>query len=408
MRNFFLSFFLTKQKLYTKLIIFLFLVVNTFFTLLECNGSCICCEECLYCFRNKNENEKESFVKKIFGKTKNEIVVLENGNNNNNNNNTLSQIFSFLEEKGKEYSKEKNNPLEDQDKTFTEPKTQAKIEVSKDTITKVTLKSFSFMVIALSKKSIDENSVKRDASLTSDLNKIEHFAKIYGFYNYSEHFFVCFEDISNFKYLTTYLTANKVSKQLFNKVSKQLFDILKRLRESKIVKNFPHLLPFYIDDSSETVSLKIFPMPKYSGGFKIKEKTTKNFFDSFNEYSRIALRSPQLKEHIINNNFPEDYNPFNEDLFFVGIFLYMFKNKKYPAFINSGHLRQVLKNGNYDTEEKFKETLKKDITNFYDYFNSDNYKNHEDELYNKIFLKFKDKNDNDTIEINEFINKLNP
>ena len=104
-----------------KIYILMFLVVNTFFTLL-CDGSCDCCEECLYYFRNKNENEKESFVKEIFGETKDEIVVLENGNNNNN---TLSQIFSFLEKKDKEYSKEQNNSLIKQDKTFTEPETQA-------------------------------------------------------------------------------------------------------------------------------------------------------------------------------------------------------------------------------------------------------------------------------------------
>ena len=69
------------------------------------------------------------------------------------------------------------------------------------------------------------------------------------------------------------------------------------------------------------------------------------------------------------------------------------------------HLKQVLKNK--DTEEDFKKTLKEDITNFNNYFDSDDYKNHRIELYNEIFLKFKDKNDNDTIEINEFINKLN-
>ena len=149
-------------------------------------------------------------------------------------------------------------------------------------------------------------------------------------------------------------------------------------------------------------------MPKYSGGFKIEGKTPENFFDSFNGYYRIALRSTQLKERIFNNNFTEDYNPFNEDLFFVGIFLYLFKNKKYPDFIDSFHLDLVLRAWDYDTEEKFKEKLNEDITNFYKYFDSDDYKNHEDELYNKIFWKFKEKKDNETIDIDEFINELNP
>ena len=120
--------------------------------------------------------------------------------------------------------------------------------------------------------------------------------------------------------------------------------------------------------------------------------------------SKIFRTSPQLKKHILENNLTEDYNPFNEDLFFVGIYLYVLKNKKYPAFINSVNLNVVLTI--LDTE-KFKKTLKEDITNFNNYFDSDDYKNHEGELYNKIFLKFKDKNDNSIIDIDEFIEKLN-
>ena len=33
---------------------------------------------------------------------------------------------------------------------------------------------------------------------------------------------------------------------------------------------------------------------------------------------------------------------------------------------------------------------------------TDDFKGNENAIYNKIFLKFKDKNDNNTIEINEF------
>ena len=57
--------------------------------------------------------------------------------------------------------------------------------------------------------------------------------------------------------------------------------------------------------------------------------------------------------------------------------------------------------------EEILEKIKKDIDGFQKYFNSDDYKNHKDELYNKIFLKFKDKNDNETIDIDDFINELN-
>ena len=313
-----------------KIYILMFLVVNTFFTLLECDGSCDCCEECLYYFRNKKENGKEPFVKENFVETKNEIVVLENDDNNNN---TLSQIFSFLEEKDKEYSKKQNNPLINQYKPFTEPKTQATIEYSKNKSYKVTLKNFSFMVLLLPKESIDENSVKRDASLTSDLNKIEHFIKIYGFYNYSGHFFVCFEDISNFKPLNTYFTADKV--QLFDKVSKQLFDTLKRLRESKIVKNFSQNFRPYIDDSSGSVSLKILA-PIF--GFKIEGDTPENFFNLFkNDYSKIFITSPQLKKRILNENFTPGFNPFNRvfRILIIILILMIIKNIKMSSIIKS-------------------------------------------------------------------------
>ena len=44
---------------------------------------------------------------------------------------------------------------------------------------------------------------------------------------------------------------------------------------------------------------------------------------------------------------------------------------------------------------------------FKKYFESEDFLNNKEKLYNKIFLKFKDKNDNETIDINEFINELN-
>ena len=42
------------------------------------------------------------------------------------------------------------------------------------------------------------------------------------------------------------------------------------------------------------------------------------------------------------------------------------------------------------------------------YFESEDFLNNKEKLYNKIFWKFKDKNDNETIDIDEFINELNP
>ena len=85
-------------------------------------------------------------------------------------------------------------------------------------------------------------------------------------------------------------------------------------------------------------------------------------------------------------------------MFAVALILYYLKNeKKYPTFA------KIL----LCTTQQGKDLLEKTIQDFNNYFNSDNYKNHENELYNKIFLKFKDKNDNSTIDINDFINELN-
>ena len=96
------------------------------------------------------------------------------------------------------------------------------------------------------------------------------------------------------------------------------------------------------------------------------------------------------------------YNAYNEDLFAVALILYYLKNKKkYPTFAREVLNLEIM-------NQKIRDLLNQSIQDFNNYFDSDDYKKHKDELYNKIFLKFKDKNDNDTIEINEFINELNP
>lgn len=58
-------------------------------------------------------------------------------------------------------------------------------------------------------------------------------------------------------------------------------------------------------------------------------------------------------------------------------------------------------------KEEILDNFRKDIDAFKKYFESEDFLNNEEKLYNKIFLKFKDKNDNETIDINEFINELN-
>ena len=59
------------------------------------------------------------------------------------------------------------------------------------------------------------------------------------------------------------------------------------------------------------------------------------------------------------------------------------------------------------TQEEIVKLFEEDIEAFKKYFESEDFLNNKEKLYNKILLKFKDKNDNETIDINEFINELN-
>ena len=94
------------------------------------------------------------------------------------------------------------------------------------------------------------------------------------------------------------------------------------------------------------------------------------------------------------------FNPFNEDLFSAAVILYrIYNNGNFPNFTQD-YIR--------GEEESFLfAKFTKDIQAFNDYFNTEDYTEHKDEIYNKIFFKFKDKKDNDTIGLDEFINEVN-
>ena len=95
------------------------------------------------------------------------------------------------------------------------------------------------------------------------------------------------------------------------------------------------------------------------------------------------------------------FNPFNEDLFSAAVILYrIYNNGNFPNFTQD-YIR--------GEEESFLfAKFTKDIQAFNDYFNTEDYTEHKNEIYNKIFFKFKDKKDNDTIGLDEFINEVNP
>ena len=129
-------------------------------------------------------------------------------------------------------------------------------------------------------------------------------------------------------------------------------------------------------------------------------KCTKRFYYYLDFFNKSPIYRQYLLDVLSPNKIDklEHYNAYNEDLFAVALILYYLKNeKKYPTFVGEDLKKMNQKN-----------LFEKTIQDFNNYFDSDDYKNHDGELYNKIFLKFKDKNNNDTIDINEFINGPNP
>ena len=86
-------------------------------------------------------------------------------------------------------------------------------------------------------------------------------------------------------------------------------------------------------------------------------------------------------------------------MFGAACIMYIMKNTNNPDFCS------ILTSS--DDKDEILEKFKENIKAFNKYFDTDDFKGNENAIYNKIFLKFKDKNDNNTIEINEFIEELN-
>ena len=412
MRNFFLSFFKTKQKLYTKLIIFLFLVVNTFFTLLECNGSCNCCEECCEKYFGcnfgskkegkenvkKNQNifgnmQEEPKNQNIFGNIQGEPIDI----NNSENFNTLSVVFGII------LGNDLNPPEDVNIENIQEEENFDQFKVS--------IENFTFCVKLLKgnyeeikEDHILDNALNKETANSYTLREKPNFLNFYGSYIFQNRVFICTDycDGGDLKTFIDNLSHEDINSELYKSFSRQLFNILQILRENKITHRNIKLENFFVikNNNNPEIVLCDFRSSRYGGNEEDRnlECTRRFHYHNFN-------KSPIYRQYfldLLNQTKIEKlkyYNAYNEDLFAVALILYYLKNeKKYPTFA---------KNCLCTTKEGIN-LLKKNIQDFNNYFDTDNYKNHENELYNKIFLKFKDKNDNDTIDINEFINELNP
>ena len=217
----------------------------------------------------------------------------------------------------------------------------------------------------------------------------------------------------------------------------QLLKIIKGLRELKITHRNISMKNIYFHkilnlDFNNILDMRL-------GGFELSSEQMKNkdidenleCKDCSGEY---LYKSPIFKKFYIQKQDKEKYgnidyfNAYNEDLFAIAIILYNIEKisednlfwekerkecpKREPCLYVLDYKDRIknLLNKNKQkelTQEKIVKLFEEDIEAFKKYFDSADFKENENAIYNKIFLKFKDKNDNDTIEIDDFINELN-
>ena len=395
MRNFFLSFFKTKQKLYTKLIIFSFLIVNTFFNF---GGWEDCCEKYFGCNFGSKKEEEENVKKNqnIFGNIQGEPIDI----NNSENFKTLSVVLGKI----------LNNDLNPTENVNIE---NIQEEENFDQF-KVSIENFTFCVKLL-KENYEEikgfhksnNALNQETANLYTLREKPNFLNFYGSYIFQNRVFICIDycDGRNLKTFIDNLSTEEINSELYKNFSRQLFNILQILRENKITHRNIKLENFFVIENNNNLEIVLgdFRLSQYGGNEgDWNLKCIKRFYYYLDFFNKSPICRQYLLDVLSSNKIDKlkCYNAYNEDLFAVALILYYLKNeKKYPTFA-----KEVFNTNNANSRD----LLKKTIQDFYDYFNSNNYKNHENELYNKIFLKFKGKNDNNTIDINEFINELNP
>lgn len=395
MRNFFLSFFKTKQKLYTKLIIFSFLIVNTFFNF---GGWEDCCEKYFGCNFGSKKEEEENVKKNqnIFGNIQGEPIDI----NNSENFKTLSVVLGKI----------LNNDLNPTENVNIE---NIQEEENFYQFFKGSIENFTFCVKLL-KENYEEikefpksnNALNQETANLYTLREKPNFLNFYGSYIFQNRVFICtnYCDGGDLKAFIDNLSTEEINSELYKNFSRQLFNILQILRENKITHRNIKLEKFFVmgNNNNPEIVLGDFSLSQYGGDEEdCNLKCTKRFYFYLNFFNK----SPIYRQYFLDLMYLklkriDHYNAYNEDLFAVALILYYLKNeKKYPTFVGEVLNLKMMNQKNL---------LEKTIQDFNNYFDSDDYKNHKNELYNKIFLKFKDKNNNDTIEINEFINELNP
>ena len=377
----------------TKFILVSFLIANTFFNFVGCED---CCEKYFGCnFGNKKEEEGNiKIIKNIFGNIQGEPINI----NNSENFNTLSVVFGIILNNGLNPTENVNIENIQEEENFDQ--------------FKVSIENFTFCVKLL-KGNYEEikgfhksnNALNQETANLYTLREKPNFLNFYGSYIFQNRVFICtdYYDGGNLKTFIDKLSTKDINSELYKSFSRQLFNILQILRENKITHRNIKLENFFVigNNNNPEIILGDFRLSQYVGNEgDWNLKCTKRFYYYLDFFNKSPIYRQYLLDVLSPNKIDklEHYNAYNEDLFAVALILYYLKNeKKYPTFVGEDLKKMNQKN-----------LFEKTIQDFNNYFDSDDYKNHDGELYNKIFLKFKDKNNNDTIDINEFINGPNP
>ena len=376
----------------TKFILVSFLITNTFFNFVGCGD---CCEKYFGCNFGSKKEEEENVKKNqnIFGNIQGEPINI----NNSENFNTLSVVFGIILNNGLNPTENVNIENIQEEENFDQ--------------FKVSIENFTFCVKLL-KENYEEikgfpnsnNALNQETANLYTLREKPNFLNFYGSYIFQNRVFICTDycDGGDLKTFIDKLSTKDINPELYKSFSRQLFNILQILRENKITHRNIKLENFFVieNNNNPEIILGDFRSSQYGGDEEdCNLKCTKRFYFYLDFNKSPICRQYFLDSVSLKLEKIDSYNAYNEDLFAVALILYYLKNeKKYPTFAK----------GLSYTTPKDKDLIEKNIQDFNNYFNSDDYKNHDGELYNKIFLKFKDKNDNDTIEINEFIEELNP
>ena len=365
--------------------ILLYLAFNIYFYIPACEDEDCCtkyCDNCLlYCCDTLEEEESNINLLSKINKEKLTFII--------------KHIYNNF------YTKNKKNEIKKS--TYTKEEQEYIIEeLSKGyqgDIYKVTTNGVSFIVKRINERYAyredQENKIKGEDAIMKCLNKEEGVVNFYFSYCYKKKLFIVMEFCEKGD-LENYLKNNKEeAKQNYKDFSLQILNILKVLRNKKIIHRDIKPENFIMKKNEDKIIIKLCDF----GTSAISEGKSELYI-GYHKYKSNIFKQWYIKYYKEGDK-KAFFNPFNEDLFSAAVILYrIYNNGDFPKFTQE-YIRGEVASSLFT---KFTQ----DIQAFNDYFNTEDYTEHKNEIYNKIFFKFKDKKDNDTIGLDEFINEVNP